>query len=79
MSLVKEALKEEIRELMHKSVTLAHKRDNSKSDHGKQLFTKKLIKNNRLLAQTLEALERLPSEEPNKEVEHGSPVSNPNE
>lgn len=62
MSLVREALLAEVKERMQKSVELAHKRNNSKSDHGKKLFTKKLIKNNRLLSQTLEAIDRLPSE-----------------
>lgn len=66
MSIVKDAIREETRVLIKKTIDLRIKRDNTKLEHGKKLFTKKIIKNNKKIAEMLDALTRI--EDNNNEI-----------
>jgi predicted Holliday junction resolvase-like endonuclease len=71
MSLVKQALILEIKDVAAKSVDLKSKMDTAKTELKRNLYRKKLIKNNQEAAQLFEALSRLPEVEAVIKVEDG--------
>lgn len=67
MSIVRDALIAELKEAVQKSVDLVKERDEAKTEFKKDLFTKRLIENNKYVAQLSEAFTKLPELE--KQVE----------
>ncbi len=65
MSIVKDALMEEILELKNKSIKLYNELNNSKTNIKKKIFGKKLKKNNTILADLLIKLDTLTNKQYN--------------
>lgn len=71
MSHIKQALIAEIQEVAAKSVKLKKEMDEAKTELKRNLYRKKLIKNNQEAAQLFEALSRLPEVEAVIKVDDG--------
>lgn len=63
MSIVREAIKQELVDLIPKSQEYAEQIKTAKTDTKKRMLRKKLVKNNQKIADLMIALDRLPEEE----------------